>query len=155
MHLEMFRFSPLLIPWKKRRNWRNRRAFVRIYSITKNFNRNKIVPIWSVFFRQNKSQLPTTLNLAHIVHRQHQGTLIEFSLHQNRWDVSMLSILPTSDLSPSLSSASADGEKTVPENKVGKIAFIENWPSQQFSVILFHAMNKNKNQKPLWFKWSS
>ena len=67
----------------------------------------------------------------------------------------MLSILPTSDLSPSLSSASADGEKTVPENKVGKIVFIENWPSQQFSIILFHAMNGNKNQKPLWFKWSS
>ena len=67
----------------------------------------------------------------------------------------MLSILPTSDLSPSLSSASADRKKTDPENKVGKIVSIENWPSQQFSVILFHATNGNKNQKPLQFKWSS
>ena len=65
----------------------------------------------------------------------------------------MLSILPTSDLS--LSSALADGEKTDPENKVGKTVFIENWPSQKFFIILFHAMNGNKNQKPLWFKWSS
>ena len=55
----------------------------------------------------------------------------------------------------SLSSTSADEKKTDPENKVGKIVFKENWPSQQFFIILFHAMNGNKNQKPLWFKWSS
>ena len=64
--------------------------------------------------------------------------------------------LPNKECEPPLYFTNADEEAgVVPENKDGKIVFIENWPSQQFSVILFHAMNKNKNQKPLWFKWSS
>ena len=66
----------------------------------------------------------------------------------------MLFILSTSDLSLSLLPQLMKRRQTL-RPKVGKTVFKENWPSQQFFIILFHAMNGNKNQKPLWFKWSS